>query len=545
MAKDTGMSIVLRPYQQAAIDTVMAAMREERFVLLQAATGAGKTIVFCELIKRLLSRYHMRIAVLAHRRELIIQAADKMKRVWPDAPIGLACSGVSSGVNVEAPVVIGSIQTLASRLGETSPFHLVVIDEAHRLPPRNKPSQYRDFLEKMEGWFGDLRVLGVTATPYRLGVGYIYGEKHKPGLEPWFNDLHFRIGIRELQDQGYLCGIRAKEAENIDSELAGIRTTGGEYNLAELSELMSKEIHVGSAVKAYEQYGEDRRHVVVFCVTIEHAEKVNEAFRLAGYSTGCVHSEMSLDERDRILAAYESGEIRILTNVGVLQEGWDSPQTDCILLCRPTKSSALYVQQIGRALRIHPKKVDMLILDLSGNIHRHGDPDHPNVIVPGANGRKPTESSVVKTCPNCKTLIHISAQECLECGYVWPDAVIERNDEVKLVDVQFKKPEGRWLQVKSIEPEAYVSRAGNAMLRVRVAGYEGGRMLMTVHDYWDIEGNASMYGKTKAQMKWRILGGDEPPPGTITEAMERWDELATPDEVKVVQDGKYLKVERW
>lgn len=352
----------LRPYQEEAIETVIRAMCSDRYVLLQAATGAGKTILFSDLIRRFLKDYQMRIAVLAHRRELITQVSDKLRKVWPDAPIGLACASVTNDVDTDAPVVIGSIQTLSRRLGKTSPFDLVIIDEAHRLPPRNQKSQYRTFLTRMEEHYPGLRVLGVTATPYRLGVGYIYGNLCKPGVENWFPDLHYKVGIGTLMDAGYICGIRAKEAENIEAELAGIRTSGGEYNISDLSDLMSREVHVGSAVKAYQQYGEDRRHVVVFCVTIEHAEKLLEAYREAGYTAGCVHSGMTLEERDRTLADYESGRIRILTNVGVLQEGWDSPQTDCIMLCRPTKSPALYVQQIGRALRIHPGKEDMLIL---------------------------------------------------------------------------------------------------------------------------------------------------------------------------------------
>lgn len=548
--------ITLRPYQEEAIETIMASMLQDRYMLLQAATGAGKTIIFSELIKRLLKEFRMRIAVLAHRRELIIQTADKLRKVWPGVPLGIACAGVTGNINLHSPVVVGSIQTLATRANRTAPFHLIILDEVHRLPAKNKESQFRQFLDKMESNFSDLRVLGVTATPYRLAHGYIYGTECKPGFENWFSKLHFRIGIRDLQEQGFLCGVRAKEAENIEAELMGIRTTGGEYNLQDLSDLMSREVHVGSAVNAYREYGENRKHVVVFCVTIEHAKLVRHAFQEAGLSTGCVHSEMTLQERDRVLADYESGKLRILTNVGVLQEGWDSPQTDCIILCRPTKSPALYVQQIGRALRIHPGKEDMLILDLSGNIHTHGDPDNPQIKIPGISKKAPPPAT--KTCPQCKGIVLATAKECRcivlspegiarECGYQWPaPELVERNEPVVLVDVQWKAPEQRYLKIEDIEPVEYESKAGNKMLKLFVHGsLNGGKLPKRLMDFLDFEGNASEYGRKKARMFWRQLGGDEPPPDTIQEALERFDELTVPEEVKVREDGPYLKIVGW
>lgn len=277
--------------------------------------------------------------------------------------MGIACAGLSSHVNMSRPVVIGSIQTVGNRLRRSAdvfPFHMIIIDEVHRLPPRNMESQYQTFLETMEDRFPELRVLGVTATPYRLGHGSIHGMECKAANQNWFSKLHFRIGIRDLQEEGYLCGIRAKEAVDIRDELKTLSTSNGEYNLGELSELMSREVHIGSAVKVYENYGENRQHVVVFCVTIEHARRVMEAFQKAGHSTGCIHSKMNPAGRDTVLSAFESGKIRILTNVGILTEGWDSPAVDCVLMCRPTRSPALYVQMIGRGTRIHPTKEDVL-----------------------------------------------------------------------------------------------------------------------------------------------------------------------------------------
>jgi DNA repair protein RadD len=546
--------IILRPYQEAAIEAVVAALQQERYVLLQAATGAGKTLVFCELIKRFLRDYPMmRIGVLAHRRELIIQAADKLRRVWPHAPIGITCAGLSREKSSSSPIIIGTIQTLVGVLKKTAPFQLLIVVEAHRLPPRNQPSQYKRFLEAMGQQFPGMRVLGVTATPYRLGHGYIHGFECKESNLNWFQDLHFKIGIWDLQQQGYLCGIRAKEVENLDSELVGIKSSGGDFNLADLSELMSKEIHVGSALKAYQEYGENRRHVIVFCVTIDHAEKIMKVFREAGYPTGCVHSKMSLSARDAVLADFARGNIRILTNVGVLTEGWDSPHVDLILMCRPTKSPGLYVQMVGRGTRIHPGKEDLLILDLSSNIHAHGDPDNPHIIIP--RGKKQTAPPpATKTCPECRTIVPAGLLECPECGYLWdPPKYEEIHEAVKMRDVQIhrrhQRDDAQTVQLRNVFHRKHVSRAGNVMLKLMLSCAEPDtNMPIQLNHFLDIEGNGSEYGARRAAHLWKKLSGTNgnfQVPKTIEEALDRFDELTFPDEIQIRPDGKYYKVIGW
>ena len=188
------------------------------------ATGAGKTIIFCKLIKELLSHWpQIRIGILAHRRELIGQAHAKLLEEWPEAPIGIACASTGMRVDTDCPVVIGSVQTLVRRVEETAPFDLIIVDEAHRIPPVNKKSQYQSWLSAIKKSNSKLRILGCTATPFRLGHGYIYGNVCKPGNQNLFNSLDFHIGIRQLQKEGYLCDYRAKEAETIESELKSVR----------------------------------------------------------------------------------------------------------------------------------------------------------------------------------------------------------------------------------------------------------------------------------------------------------------------------------
>jgi DNA repair protein RadD len=269
------MEISLRTYQQEMINTAITSLIQDNNCLIQGATGCGKSIVFSGLVKQLLANYpKMRIAILAHRLELIQQAQDKLLKVWFDAPIGIACASANSKKETDMPITIGSIQTLVNHAATTAPFHLIIIDEAHVMPPANVDSQYKQWLDTMKDYNKDVRLLGFTATPFRLSHGYIFGYKCKEGAVNWFSKLNYKIGIRELQAKGYLCGYRAKAIVDIGNDLDRIKTTGGEFNLSELSELMSNITHVGSAVKAFKEYGEE-----IIGITDETKEKLIEELK--------------------------------------------------------------------------------------------------------------------------------------------------------------------------------------------------------------------------------------------------------------------------
>lgn len=538
----------LRPYQSEALNSVLSAMRKERFILLQAATGAGKTILFSEIIRRCMTEYSMRVGVVAHRELLVRQARDKLMAVWPEGAgqVGIACSSAEKRVDIEAPVIIGSPQTIVSRLGSMPPLHLVIIDECHRVPPRTEKSQYRTLLERLEGYYPKLRVLGVTATPYRLGHGFIYGDACRPGAENWWTELQYSISIADLQEQGFLVPYKAKESADIDEDLKSVRTDKGEFNTVELSELMGRDIHIGSAVSAYEQYGKDRAHVAVFAVSISHAQRLECAFRAQGISAACVHSGMSGMERRATLRAFERGEIRVVCNVGVLTEGWDCTAVDCMLMCRPTMSPALFVQMVGRGLRPHPGKKDCLVLDLSGNFRRHGDPNNPIVDIPTGQRGKKRDNNAMKTCPECKNICQPNAPVCEECGFAFPASapVPERiiNTNVCMKDVRFSPHIAEILQVSP--PVAHTSKAGNTMLKLTMLCALNERYPFTVCHFLDLEGQASSYGQSKARMLWRRLAGTEPP-NTVEEAERRAGELHFPDTVELKQDGRYWKVAKW
>lgn len=530
------------------IDTALAALKQDKFVLLSAATGAGKTLVFSGLVKQLITSYPlMRIAILAHRLELVQQAKDKLLKVWFDAPIGIACASAKDKMDTDMPITIGSIQTLSNHAQTTAPFHLIIIDEVHIVPPANVESQYQQWLSAMQTYNPDVRVLGFTATPFRLGHGHIYGEKCKEGNVNWFNELNYRIGIRDLQKQGYLCGYRAKAIVDIGNNLDRIKTTGGEFNLGDLSDLMSNITHVGSAVKAFQEYGENRKHVVVFAVTIEHGETLNGAFREAGYTSTIVHSKMPMAQRNMALESFETGATQIIVNVGILTTGWDSPATDCIMMCRPTKSPALFVQMTGRGLRICEGKKDVLILDLANNCKTHGDPADPIVEIPKSNESK--QKPPQKHCPKCKEMMHAAATECPACGHIFEVEQKEAfNGNVKMRTVDFKaKPKELpfTFHISDGGMEIYNSKKGNRMIKMWLQD-KSFIPPKYVNVFWQFDDDAHEFARKKARMDWFTITGNRPPE-TTDEAYKREGEIQMnlPESIEVVPDGDFIKVKNW
>lgn len=377
------MKLELRDYQQEALARVEAA--EERGVLRQlgvAATGLGKTVMFCALAERRGGR----ALILAHRDELVRQAAAKVTEVWPEARVGIVKAEEN---DVRADVVVASVQTLArpkrlgqllapfsatggTLLGRAAPFDLVVVDEAHHAAA----DSYRSILtalrageperaatpEEVDGGCelgvmpaGPL-LLGVTATPDR-GDG--------KGLDDLFDEITFNYDILWGIRAGYLSDLRGLRIHVSTLNLADVKVRRGDYDAGQAGAAMETAQAERYVVAAYLEHALGRR-TLVFTPTVEVARLIAEEFVAAGISAAYVHGGTPTEERRRILADYSAGRIEVVANCAVLTEGYDEPRTDCIIVARPTRSRALYTQMVGRGTRRHPDKADCLVLDVVG-----------------------------------------------------------------------------------------------------------------------------------------------------------------------------------
>lgn len=339
-----------RPYQRDAIKATLTSIEKgNEKGLWVLPTGTGKTVTACELIRCL----HLPTLFLAHREELLSQTQRTLQRMFPKASTGIV-KGATQQWNSD--IVIASVQSLHSKRREQinpDRFGLIVVDEAHHSKART--------WEELVGYFQSGFTIGMTATPDRLdgkGLGDLFGS------EPLYS-----MSLLEAIRGKWLVDIRQFAVET-DVDLNNVETRLGDFVGNQLAEAVDTHQRNQIIVEAYRTHAEGRR-AITFCVTVEHAYSLSNAFTEAGVRSDVVHGNLKSDDRERILDAFQDGGLQVVCNVNVLSEGFDDPGIACVIMARPTKSRAYYQQAVGRGLRLHPGKKDCLILDITDNCRRH------------------------------------------------------------------------------------------------------------------------------------------------------------------------------
>lgn len=353
----------LRDYQAAAVDAVRRAWaggtRRPAVVL---PTGAGKTVVFAHVAEQMHQR-GVKTLVLAHRDELINQAAAKLRAVAPDLRVGIV-KGDRREVRGR-DVIVASVQSLArqTRRDELARagVRLVIVDEAHHAVAPT----YMRVLEDL-GCFSDDPLAGA----YALGVTATLGRTDRVALGQVWEDVAYQRSIVDMIREGHLVnakGIRVR-VEGLD--LASVKRSRGDWQDSALAEAMHAALAPKAVARAYVEHAADRQGAL-FAPTVELAHEMAEALRSEGISAEGIDGGMPLHQRRALLARYARGEVQVLTNCMVLTEGWDAPWCSAVVIARPTSSAPLYIQMAGRALRPHPGKRDALIIDVVGVTGRH------------------------------------------------------------------------------------------------------------------------------------------------------------------------------
>lgn len=391
--------ITLRPYQQDIIARIRDAFAAgHRRVLLVSPVGSGKTVLFTYIAKGIYQK-GKRALLLAHRDELLQQISGALKQ-W--GIVHGVLSGGSRGIP-HTPVVVASVLTLVNRLKHWPEPDLIVADEAHHACGGGS---YHKIMQR----FPNARVLGVTATPQRLD-----GK----GLNASFDHMILGPDVAELTAAGFLSP--AEVYAPAQPNLKGIAKRAGDYVKADLERAMDKPSITGDAIQHYLRLAPGRR-AVAFCVSVQHAKDVAEAFRSAGVMAEHVDGGMDRDTRRRTIGAFTRGAIQVLTSCDLISEGFDLPAIEVCILLRPTESLGLYIQQIGRGLRIMPGKEHALILDHAGNTLRHGFIDEPRdwSLAEGVVKKSSASESKIpiRYCPKCYA-VHRPAPECPRCGHVY------------------------------------------------------------------------------------------------------------------------------
>ena len=422
----------LRPYQQAAVDAVYEHLRsKETNPCVVLPTGTGKSLVLAQIAKDAIEKWNGRVLILAHVKELLEQNADKIRKLCPELKIGIYSAGLRSRDTTEQVIVAG-IQSVYNKACELDAFDLVIVDEAHLISSEGD-GMYRTFLSDMKVINPHVRVIGLTATPFRLKGGLIC----KP--ENILNEICYEAGLKEMIQQGYLSPLISR-AGRAEANLANLHIRGGEFISDEVAAAMDNDALVTSACREIVELTRDRKSVLIFTASVDHCKHVAEKIQaFSGKECAIVTGDTSPAERAEIIARFK-GEfipadlfgtpkppLKFLANVNVLTTGFDAPNTDCVVMLRPTNSPGLLIQCAGRGTRLSPEtgKSSCLFLDYGGNILRHGPLDMIKVKEPGSGkgGDAPA-----KKCPQCLALIHAGYTACPECGYVFPPK--ENNDKM-------------------------------------------------------------------------------------------------------------------
>ncbi|MEQ6917021.1 DEAD/DEAH box helicase [Halomonas aquatica] len=389
----------LRPYQSLAVDRVIEHFRaSDDPAVVVLPTGSGKSLVIAELAR--LARG--RVLVLAHVRELVEQNHAKYQAY------GLTADVFSAGLGrreASCQVVFGSVQSVVRHLDDFDAGHftLLVIDECHRVSPQ-EDSSYRQVIDRLRGANPRLKVLGLTATPYRLGQGFIYHRHHHGMVRGdeacFFRDCVFEQPLRLMVSQGYLATPRRvdaalfKNGQELRYDFSRLSlTSSGVFSEAALDRVVAGHRATPGIIAEVIERARERRGVMLFAATVAHAEEIL-GYLPAGEAaliTGATPSA----ERERIIAAFKAREGKYLVNVAVLTTGFDAPHVDLIAILRPTESVSLYQQIVGRGLRLSPGKDDCLVLDYAGNPW--------DLYAPEVGSPKPDGDSepVQVPCPQC------------------------------------------------------------------------------------------------------------------------------------------------
>ncbi|TOL42670.1 ATP-dependent helicase [Vibrio parahaemolyticus] len=383
----------LRPYQADSVKAVIHYFRKHSTpAVIVLPTGAGKSLVITELARLAKGR----VLVLAHVKELVEQNHAKYEGY------GLKGAIFSAGLGrkeTDQQVVFASVQSVVRNLDSfKNQFSLLVIDECHRVPD-DKNSSYQKVITHLRELNPGIKVLGLTATPYRLGMGWIY-QYHTRGQvrteeSRFFRDCIFELPIRYLLDENFLTPARMMDAPVLSYDFSQLKPANtGRYKEAEMDMVIDKAKRATpQIVEQIIQYARERKGVMIFAATVRHAQEIHGL--LPEGETAIVIGDTPTPERDAIIQAFKNREIKYLVNVSVLTTGFDAPHVDLIAILRPTESVSLYQQIVGRGLRLSEGKNECLVLDYAGNSY--------DLYQPEVGDPKPDSTSEIITipCPAC------------------------------------------------------------------------------------------------------------------------------------------------
>lgn len=534
------MAFNLRWYQEEGIQALMNYDYAHN-PLLVFPTGTGKSVIIAEFCKRAMFAFPLtRILMLTHVKELVEQNASKLLSVWETCPLGIYSAGLKQRDTLN-PIIFGSMQSVYKHIqkcNENNVPHfgridLLIIDEAHLVSEKDETS-YRNIIQALFEVNPYIKVIGLTATPYRLKGGMltdcgIFGEV--------IYDLTRSDQFIRLIKEGYLAPLVPKRT-SVEIDITNVSILGNEYNLKQLAAVSDKEEITFNAVREIIEHGiaQDRKAWIIFCTSVEHCEHVNAMFLSMGIPSATCHSKLSDRQNTENINAFKSGELRCLVNNNKLTTGFDYPDIDLIGMLRPTNSVSLWVQMLGRGTRPSPRKQNCLVLDFAGNTKRLGcinDPKLPSKRKKGAGGG--TGEAPVKLCTECGCYNHTKAIVCEVCGteFTFQSNLMSEASSLELI--KDTTPQFEMIQVDQVIYNEHIASKNN--LSTLQVTYICG--LMRYKEYVCFEHTG--WARKCAEMWWQQRSAT-PCPNRVYEALAVADSLKKPTFITVHVNKQYPEV---
>jgi DNA repair protein RadD len=546
-----------RPYQiearQSVFDYFTSGKTGNPVVAMPG--GTGKSIVIADIITEIFKIWPtQRVMMLTHVKELITQNAEKLMSIWPTAPLGIYSAGLNSR-DMILPIVFGGIQSVAKAIEksinnplETRPAHychfgfrdLLFVDECHLISP-NDLTIYQYVITELKRINPKLKVIGFTATPYRLKQGLITNsvfEKDENGNlidKRLFTDICYDItGIEpfnKLIAEGYLSPLIPKRT-NLHFDLQNVRLgSNGDYSEKSLQNAVDQDEITFAAVKEMIELAYNRSTCLVFASGIDHAEHICEMLRNFGETAGVVHSKLSDEHNDKTIKAFKENRIKWLVNKDKLTTGFDHPPIDFIGMLRATLSPGLWVQMLCRGTRPWENKSNCMVADFARNSEVLGPINDPNI---PKQRNKGTGDAPIKICVSCGIYNHASARSCIACGeaFTFETKIFETASISELL-----RGEAPTIETFRVDKVIYsVHNKDNSPPMLKVSYYCGFNLFT---EYKGLE-HSGRFGKD-ARDWWRQRHTIEPPL-TVYEAMRYTGQLRTPNEIRVHTNLKYPEI---
>jgi DNA repair protein RadD len=543
--------LILRDYQNDAVKSIYDYYADGNTgnPIVAMPTGTGKSLVIGDFVKGACTAfYDQRIMMLTHVKELIEQNFEKLVTLWPTAPAGIFSAGLKRR-ETHCRITFGGIGSVSGNAHLFGKVDLILIDECHLVSPKAS-TMYRKFIKELKEINPNLKVIGFTATPYRLGLGHLTDGD-------LFDDVCYDItgidAFNKLVAEAYLAPLTAKRTD-MEFDMSDVKIQGGEYVTSQMQAAVDKEQLTYQAVQEIIQYGSKRKHWLIFAAGIDHANNICEMLDTFNISCVSIHSKMSAQERDQALIDYKAGKYQAAVNNNVLTTGFDFPGIDLIAALRPTSSPGLWVQMLGRGTRpvfedgfdlstingrheamAASHKQNCLVLDFAGNTRRLGPINDP--VLPKRKGAKGGGVAPVRICEACNTYNHASARVCIECGAEFPRELkihgTAYTDEVMKSSMPV-------IETFPVTKVIYTEhRKQNRPPAIQVTYYCG----LRIFKEWVCLEHENFAGK-KAREWWRERSAEEPP-STTADALKGMDRVAVPTHIRVWLKKPYPEVKAY